>query len=300
MNQLRHSLRSENPFLEENDKNKKKCELNYMKIEDFTDILYEKEDNGICTLTFNRPERKNSLSKITFLEIETVLADMESDKNAKVLILTGCEEAKAFSAGGYFGDFPSISPEIKSEMDFTDVTEKRLCVKLWDFSKPILAAINGLAVGAGISIPLLGADLIYMSEDAWLAFVFIKRAILPEQANSFLIPFYIGFQRAKWLLYTGDRVSAQEAEKLGLVNKVLPSNELMPFVREQALRLIPPKGPSLSIKLMKKTMHTYFRDIIFKISELENEGDKELMKTRDFRESTRAFISKRPPKYRGK
>ena len=76
-----------------------------MKIEDFTDIVYEKEENGLCTLTFNRPERKNSFSKITFLEIETALSDMEEDKDAKVLIMTGNTEAKAFSAGGYFGTF---------------------------------------------------------------------------------------------------------------------------------------------------------------------------------------------------
>jgi enoyl-CoA hydratase/carnithine racemase len=271
-----------------------------MNISDFQDIIYEKEKNGICTLTFNRPERRNAISKLTFVEIEAVLDDMEQDKNAKVLIMTGCKEANAFSAGGYFGTFTSISPEIKKEMDFSDVTEKRLCMKLWDFSKPIIAAINGLAVGAGIAIPITGADLIYMSEDAWLAFVFIKRSILPEHALSFLLPFYIGFQKAKAFLYTGDRISAQEAERLGLVNKVLPPDELMPYTREQALRLIPPKGPSLSIKLMKKTMHDYFRDIILRTSELENEGDKPLMKTHDFRESTRAFIEKREPKFKGK
>jgi len=271
-----------------------------MKIEDFTDIIYEKEENGICTLTLNRPERKNSLSKITFLEIETALSDMEEDKNARVLIITGCKEAKAFSAGGYFGPFPHISQEVKKELDFSDITEKRLCMKLWDFSKPIIAAINGLAVGAGIAIPLTGADLIYLSEDAWLAFVFIKRAVLPEHALSFLLPFYIGFQKAKEFLYTGDRISAQEAERLGLVNKVLPSEELMPYTRAQALRLIPPNGPSLSIKLMKKTMHDYFRDIILRTSKLENEGDKSVMKTHDFRESTRSFIEKRDPKFKGK
>jgi 1,4-dihydroxy-2-naphthoyl-CoA synthase len=73
-----------------------------MSINDFNDILYEKEESGICTITLNRPEIKNALSQRTFSEIETVLADMECDKNAKVLIITGCKEANAFSSGGYF------------------------------------------------------------------------------------------------------------------------------------------------------------------------------------------------------
>ena len=85
-----------------------------MKIVDIQDIIYEKEDSGICTITINQPKRKNAMSVLTFLEIETVLADMEADKNARVLIITGCEEANAFSSGGYFnmGLYSQLPPEI--------------------------------------------------------------------------------------------------------------------------------------------------------------------------------------------
>ena len=93
---------------------------------------------------------------------------------------------------------------------------------------------------------------------------------MPDFAISYLLPFLIGFQKAKELLFFGDKITAHEAEEMGLINKVLPKNELMPYAREQALRLIPPKGPSVSIKLMKKTMHAYFRDIIEKQLDLEN------------------------------
>ena len=273
-----------------------------MKIEDIKDIIYEKEENGICTMTIDCPERRNAMSMVTFLEIETILADMEADKNAKVLIMTGNPEGIAFSSGGYFNPnyYPTLPPEIMKELDLMDIAQKRLCMKIWDFSKPLIAAINGLAVGAGITLPLVGADLIYMSEEAWLGFYFVKRAFMPEFSSSFILPFLIGFQKAKELCYFGDKITAQKAEELGLVNKVLPPDELMPYAREQALRLIPPKGPSVSLKLMKKTMHDYFRDILSSTLDLENEGLRALFKTSDFRAATKSLITKKEPVFKGK
>jgi len=273
-----------------------------MDIEDIKDITYEKEENGICTITLNTPKRKNAMSYITFLEIETVLADMEGDKNAKVLIITGNEECQAFSSGGYFNMkmYASIPPEIMKDIDLMDIAQKRLCMKFWNFSKPVIAAINGLAVGAGFTMPLAGADLIYMAEDAWIGLSFVKRSVIAEFSASFLLPFYVGFQKAKEIVYFGERISASEAEKLGLINKVVPSEDLLPYARHQALRLIPPIGPSLSIKLMKKTMHDYFKDIISKTLDLENEGLRELFKTHDFRESLKSLIQKREPVFKGK
>lgn len=273
-----------------------------MNIEDIQDIIYEKEDNGICTITINQPKRKNAMSFLTFLEIETVLADMEADKNAKVLIITGCEEANAFSSGGYFNMniYPSLPPEVLKEIDLTDIAIKRLCMKFWSFSKPVIAAINGLAVGAGFTMPLAGADLIYMATEAWIGFYFIKRAIIGEFSSHFLLPFYIGFQKAKELLYFGKKITAQEAYELGLINQVVPSEELIPFTREQAFKLIPPKAPSLSIKLMKKTIHNYYKEILSNTLDLENEGLRELFTTRDFRESLKALSTKKDPIFKGK
>ncbi|MFX1445900.1 MAG: enoyl-CoA hydratase/isomerase family protein [Promethearchaeota archaeon] len=273
-----------------------------MNISDFQDILYEKEENGICTLIFNRPERRNAISKLTFVEIEAVLDDMEQDETAKVLIITGCKEAHAFSSGGYVSkDYTaSIPRKIRKQLDFSDIVEKKLILKFWNFSKPIIVAINGLAIGVAATLPLAVADLIFMAEDAWLAYYFVKRAIMQESGTSFLLPFYVGFQKAKELLFFGDKVSAREAERIGLINKVLPSDELMAYAREQALRLIPPKSPSLSIQLMKKTIHYYFKDILSKIMDLENEHDMIVVNTEDFRESVRSLREKRDPIFIGK
>ncbi|MFX1315720.1 MAG: enoyl-CoA hydratase/isomerase family protein [Promethearchaeota archaeon] len=273
-----------------------------MKIDEIQDIIYEKEENGICTITLNTPKRKNAMSYVTFLEIETVLTDMEGDKNAKVLIITGNHKSGAFSSGGYFNMkmYSSIPPEIMKEIDLMDIAQKRLCMKFWNFFKPVIAAINGLAVGAGFTMLLAGADLIYIAEDAWIGLSFVKRSVIAEFSANFLLPYYVGFQKAKEIVYFGERISASEAESLGLVNKVLPPNELIPYAREQALSLMPPKGPSLSIKLMKKTMHNYFKDIISKTLDLENTELRELIKTHDFRESLKSLIQKREPVFKGK
>jgi len=271
-----------------------------MKIDDIQDVRYEKEENGICTATLNVPERKNAMSFVTFLELVAIIDDMESDKDAKVLIITG--KGDSFSSGGYFNMnlLTKVDQEIINEIDLQDIAQKRLSMRFWNFTKPVIAAINGLAVGAGFTMPLIGADLIYMSEDAWIGFYFVKRAVMAEFASHFILPMYLGFQKAKELVYFGEKVTAHEAFQLGLVNKVLPKDELLPFTRKQALRLIPPKGPSLSIKLMKKTMHSYYKNIFSNILDLENDGLRTLLKTHDFRESLKSLSQKRDPIFKGK
>ena len=273
-----------------------------MNIEDFEDIIYEKEENGICTLTFNRPERRNALSFVTFLEIETALKDMEQDNDAHVLIITGCEEGNAFSSGGYFNmkNLMNIDPAIKQQLDLEDIAIKKLCMTFWNFSKPVIAAINGLAVGAGITMPLSCCDLIYMAEDAWAGFFFIKRAIVPEFGMSFLLPLLIGFQRAKEILYLGDKIPAQKMDELGLINGVVAHDELIDHCRKVAERLIPPQGASLSIKLMKKLIHDFFRDIVSQTLDKENIVLRSSFKTQDFRESVKSLGEKRDPVFTGR
>jgi len=273
-----------------------------MNIEDITDIIYEKEDNGICTATLSRPKRRNAITLLTWLELETILIDMEQDKNAKVLIITGDPKGKAFSSGGYFdpNSGKMIPEHIKKEIDFTDSARIKTVKALFSFSKPIIAAINGLAVGAGITMPLIGADLIYMAEDAWIGFYFVKRGVMPEFAASYLLPFYVGFQKAKELIYFGEKVTAQQALDYQMINKVLPNDQLIPYAREQALRLIPPKGPSRAIKFMKTTMHAQFNEILTATVELENKGWRRLSNSKDMMESMKALKEKRDPIFIGK
>jgi len=273
-----------------------------MNIEDFEDIDYNKEDNGICTAMLNKPERRNAVSYLTFLELYTILEDMERDKQTKVLIITGNPEGNAFSSGGYFEPnfFKTVQKEIREEIDLMDIAQKKLCLKLWNFYKPVIVAINGLAIGGAITMPLSGADLIYMAEDAWLGFYFGKRAIIPEFGANFILPFLVGFQKAKEICFFGEKITAQKAYELGLINNILPREELLPYARKQALKLIPPNGPSLSIRLMKKTMHAYFIPILEQTLDLENKGLRKTFRSKDFMESMNALKQKRDPHFIGR
>ncbi|TXT60061.1 MAG: 3-hydroxypropionyl-coenzyme A dehydratase [Promethearchaeota archaeon] len=274
-----------------------------MEVEDFQDIIYKKEPNGILTVTLNRPERKNALSPLTLLELWHAVNHAEEDEEIRVMILTGCEEANAFCSGGYFSEdmFEKIPQEYRKEIDIMDMASKKLCLKFWDFTKPIITAINGLAVGGGFTLPLVCSDLNYIAEDAWIALYFIKRAVMTDFATSYLLPLVVGFQKAKELFFMGEKLSAQEAYEFNLgINKVLPKKDLMPYVRKQAFKLIPPKAPSVSIKLMKQAMHSHYREILKNQLDLENKYWKKTLRTKDFNESLKALTQKREPKFIGK
>jgi len=274
-----------------------------MKPYEFQDILYEKDTNGILTVILNRPERKNALSPRTLLELWYAVDNAEKDEEIKVMILTGAQEGNAFCSGGYFSqDFQKEIPKkYINEINLKDMASKKLCLKFWDFEKPVITAINGLAVGGGFTLPLVCSDLIYISDEAWVAFYFIKRAVMPDFATSFLLPFIIGFQKAKELFYFGDRIPAKKAFEMGLgINKVLPHNALMDYAREKAMNLIPPKAPALAIKLMKKTIHSYFREIIEKQLDLENKGWRKTLKSKDFKLSLLALKEKKATEFIGK
>ena len=172
-----------------------------MKAKEFNNIIYDKDDQtGIVLVSINRPEIKNALTILVLLELYQAAELFEKDETAMAMILTGAKAAdsddpakEAFSSGGYFNpaDLEALDEETRAEIDLTDIAQKKLCLKLWQSNKPIIAAINGLAIGAGITLPLVGADLIYASEDAWFGFYFVKRAVVPEFGNDFILPFYV-------------------------------------------------------------------------------------------------------------
>jgi 2-(1,2-epoxy-1,2-dihydrophenyl)acetyl-CoA isomerase len=285
-----------------------------MNVEEFRDIRYEKEsDTGIVTVTLNTPKRKNALSFYTFLELFWAVETMDQDDEARVMILTGARDpdgqdpqSEAFSSGGYFtlappgeGD-PMSREEIRAQIDTTDIAQKKLTLRMWQLDKPVIAAINGLAIGGGFTLPLACADLIYVSEYAWARLPFVTLGILPEFASSFLLPRLLGFHRAKEIIYFGEKMSARELLELGLVNKVLPHHDLMPFAREMALRLIPPQGAGQAVRLAKRALHRPLIEEVTKALDLENRGLNEAVTTEDFLEAISARLQKRPPVFKGR
>ena len=269
---------------------------------DFKDIIYEPEENGIVTVTLNRPERKNAMSFNTALELKHAAKIFDKDRKLKVMIITGCKESNIFNSGGYFDPrvIQEIPEEWRSEVDLTDMASKDFGLIYWDISKPVIFAINGPAIGGGITFPIVCGDLIYMADDAWLPMYFVKRAVVPDFATTYILPFIVGLAKAREMFYFGDHISAKEAEQLGIINKAVPKEELMEYAREQALRLIPPKGPSKSISFIKQTINKALRQIISDQADNENFGWKKTIITKDQRESMAALKEKRDAIFIGK
>lgn len=279
-----------------------------MKVKDFNEIRYQKEDNGIVTVTLNIPKRKNALSMVTFLELFWAVDAMEKDDTARVMILTGAKDPdsedptkEAFSSGGYFNaaGLVSMSDEAKAEIDPTDIAQKKLTLKMWQFDKPVIAAVNGLVIGGAFTMCLSCCDLIYCSEYAWASLPFIGLGIIPELASSYLLPRLIGFQRAKEIMFFAERLTARELFDLGLINKVLPHDQLMPYARERALKLIPPQGAEYAIRLAKRAIHKPLLDAVTTALDMENKGLNEAFTTADFMEALKARKEKRVPVFKG-
>jgi enoyl-CoA hydratase/carnithine racemase len=279
-----------------------------MNPQDFRDITYTKDESGIVTLVFDTPARKNALSAVTFLEIYYAVDHFQADDSAHAMILTGAKDPnsddpskEAFSSGGYFSPdaFEGVPEEVLQDIDMSDTAQKRTTMKFYQCDKPVIAAINGLAIGGAFTLCLAAADQIYMSEHAWIQLPFAKLGIATELSSSFLLPRLLGFQKAKQLLFFPERIGANEAVELGIANKVLPHEELMPYAREKTLQLIPPQGASLSIREMKRIMHEPHMESIRQALDLENEALKKLMATKDFVEGLTARVERRAPVFKG-
>ena len=275
----------------------------------YKQIIYDKDpESGIVQVTLNRPEIKNALGILMLLDLYRATEAFEKDETAHAMILTGAVPAEnkdptqeAFSSGAYldFAELESLDKETKKEVDLTDLAQKRLCLKLWQVNKPIVAAINGLAIGGGFTIPLAIADLIYMSEHAWAKLPFARIGLVPELASSYLLPRLLGFQRAKEIMFFGERLSAARLYELGLINRVFPHAELLPATRKETCRLIPPQGAGLAVGLAKKILHKPMIEAVSQALDLENEGLNKAFGTSDFMEALNARMEKREPTFKG-
>ena len=154
-----------------------------MQINEFSDISYELDADGIVTVSLNTPKRKNALSGLTALELRWAAKHFQDDDNAQAMILTGAPdpdsapERQAFSSGGYFvpGIYDNLPAHIVEQIDMSDIAMKATVLEFFSCDKPVLAALNGLAIGGGITLPLAVADQIYLSEHAWARLPFTRQ-----------------------------------------------------------------------------------------------------------------------------
>jgi enoyl-CoA hydratase/carnithine racemase len=276
--------------------------------DEFKDISYAKDDNGIVTLTFNTPKRKNALSLYSFFEIYIAIDHFEQDNAAHAMIITGAKDPdssdaskEAYSSGGYFNPdaYDGLSDDIMQKLDQSDIAQKRTTLKMFQCDKPIIAAVNGLCIGGAFTLTLAGADQIFMSENAWVQLPFAKLGVSAELASSFLLPRLMGLQKAKEIVFYAERIGAEQAQQLQLVNKVLPHEDLLPYAYEKALQLIPPQGAGLAIREMKKLLNEPLVEDVSQALDRENLALRKLFASKDFAEGFTARIERRPPVFQG-
>ncbi len=260
------------------------------------DFLYEVND-GVATLTFNRPDVLNALTFEVYAQFRDLLEDLRYDNSVKVLVLTGA--GKGFCSGGDVHDIIGelLKRDVKGHLDFTRMTGAVVQnMRLLD--KPIIAALNGTTAGAGAVIAL-ASDLRIASEKAKFAFLFTKVGLTgADMGAAYLLPRVIGQGRALELLLLGDNVDAATAERYGLVNRVVPHDETLSTAQAWAKRLA--EGPTAAISLTKRLVNNEWNMDLVSALEAEAQAQALMLMGEDHRIFYEAFKEKAKPKFVGR
>jgi len=251
-------------------------------------------ENGVFKITINRPKVYNALDQGAFDELESVFNIANKDHDVRVAVLTG--EGKSFSAGGDMSLLKAISEATPFEIRRIVYDIFKQINKLDQFEKPLIVAINGPAIGIGLGIALLG-DFRIASQDAILSMEFVKIGIVPEAGSTYKLQRLVGYGKAMEMVLTGSRITGKEAERIGLVNKSVPPEDLEREVMTlaSALCLLPPTAVRLAKNAVKAASLGTFSTAM----EYEAALNSICYSTADHREAVRAFMEKRDPKFIG-
>jgi enoyl-CoA hydratase/carnithine racemase len=258
-------------------------------------FLYESRD-GVAQITLNRPERLNALTFEVYRELTDAFAALQDESEVRVVVITGA--GRAFCSGGDVRDIIADlqTLDIAGHLEFTRLTCE-LIRNMRELRKPVVASLNGTVAGAGACIAL-ASDIRVASEEAKIAFLFVRVGLSgADMGAAFLLPRFVGLARATELLYTGDFISAQEAERIGLYNRVVASDQLAGETRALALRLAgaPAFGLAMTKELLNRELHVSLDTAL----EWEAQAQALCMQHPDFREAYEAFNAKRAPIFKG-
>ncbi len=259
---------------------------------EFKYIIYEKNE-GVATITLNRPEALNAFSEEVINEVIRALEDVKADENIRVVVLTGAGE-KAFSAGA---DIKAMKGMNALKARKLSQTGEKLCVALENLEKPVIAAINGYALGGGLEVAM-ACDLRIASENARMGQTEINIGLIPGWGGTQRLTRLIGMTKAKELVFTGKIIDAKTAEQLGLVNMVVPQDKFRETVQQFAVELAQ-KAP-VAIKVAKALINKGAEASLDAALALESEGFGVVASSEDLQEGVSAFIEKRKPVFKGK
>ncbi len=256
-------------------------------------FLYEQQ-NGIGTITLNRPERLNAITFEVYHELTDFFVALRERKDLRVVVITGA--GRAFCSGGDVIDIIGALTGRDAEglLQFTRLT-CALIRNMRALPKPIIASLNGTVAGAGACIAL-ASDIRIAAEEAKIAFIFVKVGLAgTDMGATYLLPRMVGLAKATELLMTGDFVSAAEAERIGLYNRVVPRDQLEAATQEFATKLAhgPAVGLAKTKEMLNREMHMGFEAAL----EAEAVAQALCMQTPDFKEAHAAFVEKRPARF---
>ena len=268
-----------------------------------TDLLASLDGDGILTLTLNRPEARNAMSLPMNLALQTQLASAELDPAVKCIVVTGA--GKGFCAGGDVKGMnarnsnESATPALTIDQAIhrQRIVQRGTAGKLFKMPKPTLAALPGAAAGAGLALAL-ACDLRIMASTAFLTTAFAKVGFSGDYGGTYFMTQIVGSAKARELYFLSDRVSADEALRLGLTNWVCAPEDLAAKTGEIALRLA--NGPSVAYRYMKENLNRAMAGDVDDCLDLEATHHIHTGLTEDHREATSAFVAKREPVFKGR
>ena len=240
---------------------------------------------GIMTIVIDRPEKKNALTLAMYDALADALQDADSDKSVRVLLLTAVGDV--FTAGNDILDFIQNPPQS------SDSPVMRFLTAIRSMEKPLVIAVNGLAIGIGTTM-LLHADLVYASDQAIFRLPFVDLALVPEAGSSYLLPRMIGHQRAAELMLLAEPFDANKAKDIGIVLEILPPGDLLDHANERAAKLA--EKPPAALRQTKKLLKNESNRIV---EAMDREGALffERLSSEEAREALMAFMEKREPDF---
>jgi 2-(1,2-epoxy-1,2-dihydrophenyl)acetyl-CoA isomerase len=262
-------------------------------------MLFRVED-GVAWLVMNRPEARNAMNMEMRAVYFEALEQCAQDEAIRAVVLTGT--GKGFCTGADL----SGSRAVKGDANATPhpgatrnamASSQKIIRALWDLEKPIIAAVNGVAAGLGAHLAW-ACDLVIAADEARFIEIFVRRGIALDAGGAFLLPRHIGLHKAKELVFFGDDLSAADAERIGLVNKVVPAAELEAETKKWAAKLA--QGPTFAIGLSKRLLNRSLQSDLDTCFAEEAFTQALASHSEDMREGIRSFMEKRPPAFKGR
>ena len=256
-------------------------------------------NDGIATLTLNRPDKLNALSNKMTEEILDILPKVQGDDNIKVMIITGA--GSSFCSGADIKErfFQKIEMKKKGEMwdELLHGFTEKCCHHMSKITKPVIGALNGMAFGFGATFALC-CDIRIASEDLKIGYGFVRMGVIPEFGSSYFLPRLLGIAKACELVFTGKTLDAKEALQIGLVNQVVPAESLMETTNKMASNLA--KSPPISMQLAKQLLYQGLNTDLNTQLRLEAMALDACRGSLDHEEAANAFLEKRKPDFKGK